>query len=122
MGQVEDRQLPYEGTVQDFRMQAARDAYRGQLATQRLIEETHDQRGPWTSEQVNSHLLGASASTYGWGVVALIRWIGEQHGAEQAWKAAAIVQDIGTNGGNHWCEDIPYPPVAASSETDKAGE
>jgi len=108
---VAARELPYEGTVQDFRMQAARDAYRGERVIGRIVAAGHDRPGPYSPDARERLLVATSAASYGWGVLGLIRWVGDQYGPDAAWKAAAIAQDIGVNGGNRWCEDIPYPPT-----------
>lgn len=113
------RELPYEGTVQDFRIQTARDAQRGVEAYSRLFGSIRDERdGPLSPEDTERHLLAISAANYGWAVVGLLGWIGAEFGTEVQWRAAAVAQDIGINGGNKWCEDIPWPlpepaPVAA---------
>lgn len=67
-----------------------------------------DQHAP---EEVREEMLIAiSAANYGWSLVAVLGWLTAEH-PHLAYRAGCIAQDVQINGGNRWCEDVPYPPV-----------
>ncbi len=115
MTSVFDRELPYEGTFQGLRLQAAEDGHRGQTSHGRIMAEFRSHPDQHAPEEVSEQMLNAiSAAGYGWGLVAVLGWLAAEHG-DLAYQAACIVQDVQINGGNRWCEDIPYPPQEGNS-------
>lgn len=41
----------------------------------------------------------------------LAEWLRSSRvGNDDAYRAGCITQDVMVNGGNRWCEDLPYPP------------
>lgn len=106
-----DRPLPYGGTVAELRLMIARHAQHGEQEFQRAIGiglvQQPKTAGALEGEEFDLVLHTHHAALYGWSVVALLRWLGETYGPDAAWQAAAIVADLGENGGNDWLDDIP---------------
>lgn len=97
-----DRELPYGGTVRDVRLQVARLAKEGEQTFAELIRTTDD----WSAEQQRLSLLAHGCSLHGWALACLLRWVEEQFGPDAADEAAAMVQDMGENGGADLCDDL----------------
>lgn len=106
-----DTELPYEGTADDFRLSVAKRAYAAQKRYGDLINATHELTVPERKARMDA----LNASGFGWSLVAVIGWLRDKHGEEMAWNAAAMAQDVMTNGGNSFCEDIPYPPTEGTN-------
>jgi hypothetical protein len=107
-------ELPYdEVTAADFRIGIAQAAYAAQGQYGDLITK----RGQLTDQERDLRMAAMYASGFGWSLVAIIGWIEKNHGADAAWSAAAMAQDVMTNGGNSFCEDIPYPPTGGQVST-----
>lgn len=110
------RGLPYEGTVQTLREQAARDAYRGEQTYGRLFAQIREYPDTLSPEDTRNDLIVATGCAgYGWGLVAVLGWLAKEH-PELAHQAGCIVQDVQINGGNSWCEDMLYPPADDQAE------
>lgn len=105
------RPLPYGGTVAELRLMIARHAEAGEHEFQRAIGTGPGQQprttGALEGDEFDRAVHAHHAALYGWSIVALLRWLGEQYGREAAWQAAAIVADLGENGGNDFLDDIP---------------
>lgn len=86
---TQDHPLPYGGTVTELRQMIARHAQQDEATFGRIWD---DRNKP--STEVKSAHHGA---LYGWSLVAILRWLGEQYGPDAARKAAEIVQDLGEN-------------------------
>lgn len=119
-----DRPLPYGMTVAEVRQMIAKHAQYGEAAFLRILNDVPPGQQPKVTgalegDELEHTLLGHYASHYGWSVVALLRWLGEEYGPEAAWRAAAIVQDLGENGGNHLVEDIPMRPTNDAAEVQR---
>jgi hypothetical protein len=110
-------ELPYdEMTAAQFRAEVAAVAQRQHDQFGVLINTDRTDRKLSRAEQ---HLQMASmhAANFGWSLVALIRWAEKAYGPEAGWKAAALAQDIMTNGGNSFCEDVDLPLAAEQTSS-----
>lgn len=104
---------PENGTVGSLREIAAQHAYRGEERFGKLIATGCE--GPLPPEQVDEVKIAHGCSFYGWSIVALLGWLAKEYPL-LAVRAARMVDDIGTNGGNSFCEDIQYPPTGDRAE------
>lgn len=96
-------ELPYdEMTAADFRIYVARTAYEAQEQYSDLVTR----REELTDRERELRMSAMYASGFGWSLVAIIRWVEKTYGPEAGWRAAAMAQDVMTNGGNSFCEDI----------------
>lgn len=96
-------ELPYdEVTAADFRVEIAKVAHKANAQFGELINTERKLTG------AEPHLRMAALLTanFGWSLVAIIRWLEQTYGPEAAWRAAAMAQEVMTNGGNSFCEDI----------------
>ena len=103
-----EEELPYGGTVRDVRLQIARLATKGEEVFAQMAGP-----GPFTAEQNTLTLMAHGCSLYGWALASLLRWVGETYGPEAATEAAALVQDMGENGGADWCDDLTAAELSA---------
>lgn len=97
-----DTMLPYEGSAAEFRLYVGKQAGAAQNRYSDLIN-----RNLAPAERA-AHWDAMHASGFGWALVAVLGWLRDEHGEEMAWNAAAVAQDVMVNGGNSFCEDIPY--------------
>lgn len=95
-------ELPYGGTPREVRLGIVRLAQRGQ----KVFEETLVTKERFTDAERQLNLMAHGATFHGWALASVLGWIGEKFGAEAEFEAAAMVQDIGHNGGVEWCEDL----------------
>lgn len=109
--------LMYEenGTVGSMRRTIARTAYLGQqrfgaLSDEMIAESRAGNTEPWPRGKTDAHLIAHGCSFYGWALVGLLGWLAKEYPL-LAIRAARMVDDIGTNGGNGYCEDIEFPPA-----------
>lgn len=100
-------ELPYGSTVRDLRLMIARHAQAAENDFRDHLDRIAAQpAGPVSTAD---HVLSATAhhaALYGWSVASLLGWLGETYGPAAAYEAAAMVQDMGENGGADWCEDL----------------
>jgi hypothetical protein len=88
------RDLPYEGTIHDFRTTAAADAERALAALTRLNRtrrELPDLYSPVEFAEQNA--ITATAAMYAAGLVAVLGWLSAEH-PDLAYQSAAMVQDV----------------------------
>ena len=97
-----EEQLPYGGTVRDLRVQIVRQAVRAE----KVFEATTLAAPPWSGEHRQLNLMAHGASLYSWATASLLGFIAERFGDQAAVEAAAMVQDMGMNGGAEWCDDL----------------
>lgn len=107
----------YSGdTYDEFRTRITRHAYTAQerygtLIDRAIANQRAGSKSPLTDDEHREMQLAHHACFYGWSVVSLLGFIAEHFGVEKAHEAADLVDDIGTNGGAPYAEDLPYPPV-----------
>jgi hypothetical protein len=107
-------ELPEGDTVRGFRIMIARHASQAQDEFGRLLDAATQAAGrppviadPHPTDPATDPVrLAHWATLYGWSVASLIHWIEERYGAEAAYDAAALVQDMAVNGGADYCDDI----------------
>lgn len=97
-GQAE-QQLPYGGDLHGFLVDVGARAMRAERVFDDLIAETADDEGPLTPDQSRLQLATSGASTFGYAVIALLKWIEAENGPGAAHKAASMVQFTFMNGG-----------------------
>lgn len=95
-------ELPYGGTIRDLRLLIARGAQRGEKAFNRL---TTPPGRRWTDAEAEEMHVAHGASLNGWALASILGWLQEEH-PDVALEAAAIVQDLGENGGTEYCDDL----------------
>jgi len=95
--------LPYGDTPDTLRLDIVRRAKRAQDIYTGLTV-TDD---TLTTQQKILRSAAMHASGYGWSIAALLGWLKKEHGEAAMWSAAAIVQDMLTNGDSGWCDDLP---------------
>jgi hypothetical protein len=116
-------EMPYTGgTYDEFRNRITRHAYAAQerfgALTDRMVANGRTgQRPSLTEAEDREYLLAHHASFYGWSVVSLLGFIREHYGEEAAYRAADMVDDIGTNGDAPYTDDLPYPPLQDEAAT-----
>jgi hypothetical protein len=98
----------------------ARHAYVGEqrfneLTDKLMSKPRHSNQPGLTDAEADEHRLAHYAGLYGWATASLLGFIEHKFGAEAAYRAAAMVQDMGANGGAPFCEDFPYPPTAVDA-------
>jgi hypothetical protein len=98
-----------EGTIGSLRESIARTAHLGEEWFRGLAS------GGKRNDRDES-LIAHGCSFHGWALVALLGWLAKEY-PQIAIHAARMVDDIGWNGGNDHCNDVPYPP--ASKNTDQ---
>lgn len=117
--------LPYSGeTFEQLRHAIARGAYRGQVRFSEMAAELADaDDSPWPPEKVAANLVAHGCSFYGWALLSVLSLLGKEFPA-LARRAAALVDDIGANGGCPHADDIPYPPTGEPTDATagRAGE
>lgn len=89
-----EQKLPHGETPAQFRLDRAKA---GVHATE--LRRTRYPAGEFKNEAgwADYELL-VEASSNAWSVVALLKWVDQRFGAEAAFEAAAIAQEIGING------------------------
>lgn len=104
--------LPYgEGTIRTLREQIAKVAAMGEQRFGDITEQWMAiSRNPASGETPpdsfgRDHMIAHGASFYGWSLVAILGWLAKEY-PTLARRAAAMVDDIGNNGGNSYCEDV----------------
>jgi hypothetical protein len=129
--QVMATKLLYQdsGTIGSMRQVIAKTAARGQgvygRIADRIVAGAHSQKYvDLTDDDRERHLLAHGTSFYGWSLVALLGWLAKEY-PHLAVVAGRMVDDIGTNGGNDYCEDInlsdgeepePAPPTDTADQ------
>jgi hypothetical protein len=115
-----DHEMPHTGgTYDEFRTRITRHAYAAQQRfgelTDRVLDATRGMQQELSDDEAREHRLAHHACFYGWSVVSLLGFIRDHYGDEAAYRAADLVDDIGTNGDAPYTEDLPYPPVSAEA-------
>lgn len=110
MSEFDERELPHEGTVQDLRLQAARDAYAAGRLHSRLTQEWRENRDQHAPVEIAEQTLTAiAAANYGSALVEVLGWLAAEH-PDLVFRAGCIAQNVMIDGGGRWSEDIPWPP------------
>lgn len=108
---TEPGKLPYfEGSVNDLRRVIAFTAYTAEQRYGDLVDAGRTLGTPWPEEHVRDTLIANSAAHFGWTLVALLRRLSEIN-PDLARQCAAMLDDIGVNGGNDLMDDLPTPPT-----------
>lgn len=103
--------LPYStGTLRDFRARILAHGFVGEEHFNQLITASLDSDKPLDHEQCRDLKLAHYACLYGYATASLIGFIADKFGDDAAMEAAAMVDDMGANGGAPYCDDFPYPP------------
>lgn len=103
--------LPYsKGTVRDLRARILAHGFAGEKRFNDLLTESDK---PFTPEQARDHRIAHYACLYGYATASLLGFIADKFGEDAAFEAAAMVDDMGANGGAPYCDDFPYPPQIA---------
>lgn len=109
---IEDRQLSYSGgTEKQMRERITYHAYTAQQRFGELADLMARRDQPLTDDEFREQLMAHHACLYGWATVSLLGFIRDRLDDEEAFSAACMVDDIGTNGGAPYTGDLPYPPV-----------
>lgn len=98
------RRLPYGDTVTDIRRWIARQAAADEGRFGELTAAIEHRA--LTPDEVREHRLLSRAATFGRAVAALLGYIEAEHGPDAAYDAAAMVDDMGRNGGAPFCDDL----------------
>lgn len=110
---TEPGKLPYrEGSVDDLRRTIARAAHQGEKRFGEMLDDVCGTDGPWPADHVRDIQIAHHCAHFGWTLVAVLRWLRELHPGLAA-RLAAMLDDIGTNGGNDFMDDIDPQPVPA---------
>jgi len=112
---TEVQELPHGGSVRDLRLSIAKLAQRAGEVFERTLLTAPP--GPFDPATRELNLMAHGATFHGWALASVLRLIEEEHGAEAAFKAAAIVQLIAMDGGTEGlCDDLEadLPQVGAS--------
>ncbi|MFJ8687371.1 hypothetical protein [Micromonospora wenchangensis] len=103
-----EQALPYStGTIRDFRARILAQGFAGEKRFNELLNSSDT---PLDSEQARDLKLAHYACLYGYATASLLGFIADKFGDDAAAEAAAMVDDMGANGGAPYCEDFPYPP------------
>jgi hypothetical protein len=115
-----DKALPYTGgTVHDLRARILRHGFVGEKRFNDMLTGT---AGPFTPEHAAESRIAHYACLYGYATASLLGFIADRFGEAAAFKAAAMVDNMGTNGGAPYCGDFPYPPADEAEPTVAAKE
>ncbi len=118
---TEPGKLPYfTGSVDDLRKAIAFQAYRGEQRFGQLTEQVIG-AGDRSDEAARDLMISNSAAHFGWTIVAWMRRLREIN-PSLVLDLASMMDDIGTNGGNDYCEDIPYPPIELPTAVDEPAD
>jgi hypothetical protein len=117
---------PDHGTVGTLRQELGRYAALHNKKFSAICDQMR-QREPGhkaTPEENNEFYRAHSGAMAGWGLVAVLGWLAKEF-PQIAIRAARMVDDVGTNGGNGYCEDInlgdgeepePAPPTDTADQ------
>lgn len=95
---LNDRELPHGDTYSRLRERILRHAAADETHFNRLIA---GMATPRAAESIVAH----HASLYGYATASLLGFIANRFGPDAAFKAAAMVEDMGVNGGAPYCDD-----------------
>jgi len=112
------RKLPeHNMTLDEFRALITRHAYRAQRRFGSYIDLMAGKPGALSKREHAEFLTAHHATLYGWATVSLLGFIRDRLGDDAAFEAAAMVDDMGANGGAPFTGDLPYPPAEAEVST-----
>jgi hypothetical protein len=122
MTDTDDREMPYTGgTLDEFRARIHRHASTAEqrfntLTDQMMTSHGQGTRPPLTEDEAAEHLLAHHACLYGWSTLSLIGFIRKHYGEDAAFRAASMVDDMGTNGDAPYTEDLLDLPNDGATE------
>lgn len=113
---TEAGKLPYyEGSVDDLRRAVAHAAAQGEKRFGEMLDAARGTDGPMPPDHVRDIKIAHHCAQFGWTLVAVLRWLRELHPGMAA-RLAAMLDDIGTNGGNDFMDDID-PHATTTNDT-----
>ncbi len=110
-----EKSLPYyEGTADDLRRMIGRQAWAAQKTFGNVIDQAYKDGKTVVLEDAEAHLAAHRAAAYTWTTVSLLGFIKAKLGDDAMHEAAAMVDDMLTNGDAPYAEDITDPEAVAA--------